>query len=530
MTNLRQILYAWRDQKAAKRGVELFRILPNNALDEIVRSLPRTKEELTAIKGIKDAKYREFGKTIFAMVDEHMSHQSSVTGHQQSQATSYKSQKDTRSDIKNQSPMSDLVSVAPEETAYSVSTYLDIVNRELYRLHARVVGEVTSIKFQGSAVYVGLKDAEDESALSVFMWARDYTLAGVEIAEGMAVAVEGRSEVYKPSGRLNFRAETIELVGEGALKKTYDALKKKLDGEGLFAPEKKRPMPEYPERIGLITSKQGAVIHDFLNNLGKFGFKVQFADSRVEGAVAVKEILAAINYFSKQEIDTLVIIRGGGSLESLQAFNNERVVRAIAVFPQPVICAIGHDKDVPLAQLAADHAPSTPTATTTLLNQSWEEGRHAVRSFMKDIVGLYQNEVWLKKDELRTLDDGLRNDFARITELFTTIFRQFDTTLFLVQKALTKEIETLRQRSAELVTAYGQHLKEVARGLSDMSRLLQFHNPLRQLRLGYSILSKAGKVVRSTKDLPVGTHFEARLFDGTIEAESVTGHQSSVAS
>ncbi|MEK7117998.1 MAG: exodeoxyribonuclease VII large subunit, partial [Patescibacteria group bacterium] len=311
---LRQTLYTWRDNEAVKRGVEFFRILPNNTLDEIVRSLPRTKDELIAIKGIKDAKYREFGKIILAMVDEHMTATKVAPKDRGIQGDTFPSQE---------------VTLDTRETAYSVSTYLNIVNRELYRLHARVKGEVTSAKLQGSALYLGLKDADDESALSVFMWARDYALSGLELVEGMEVVVEGRSEIYKPSGRFNFRAETIELVGEGALKKAYDALKKKLDGEGLFAPEKKRPLTEYPEHVGLITSKQGAVIHDFLNNLGKFGFKVRFMDSRVEGAVAVKDILAAVVYFSTQPIDTLVIIRGGGSLESLQAFNNERVVRAI---------------------------------------------------------------------------------------------------------------------------------------------------------------------------------------------------------
>lgn len=517
MANLRQSLYAWRDQEAAKRGVELFRVLPNNALNEIVRSLPRTKEELTAIKGIKEAKYREFGKVILAMVDETVvtSSKSQVASNK-SQVTSSKSQEDSLETKDLQLATTGDLGL---ETPYSVSAYLDIVNRELYRLHARVVGEVTSIKFQGSAVYIGLKDAEDESALSVFMWARDYTLAGVEIAEGLTVAVEGRSEVYKPNGRLSFRAGTIELVGEGALKKAYDALKKKLDAEGVFAPEKKRALPEYPERIGLITSKQGAVIHDFLNNLGKFGFKVRFVDSRVEGTVAVKEILAAIQYFSKQEIDALVIIRGGGSLESLQAFNNERVIRAIAEFPKPVICAIGHDKDVPLAELAADHAPSTPTAATVLLNQSWEEGVHTVRLFTKDIVGLYQSEIWSKKDELRTLDTALRRGLLMITELFSAISRQFTSALLQVERMLTREAETLQNLTSGLFLAYGQYLKDAARELSEGLRLLQVYDPLQQLKLGYSILSQGGKILRGVAMLRVGEHFEARLADGTLEAQ-----------
>ncbi len=350
------------------------------------------------------------------------------------------------------------------------------------------------------------------------MWMRDYTLSGIELAEGMEVIVEGRSEIYKPSGRFNFRAETIELTGVGALKKAYDALKKKLDAEGLFTEERKRPLPEYPERIGLITSKRGAVIHDFLNNLGKFGYKIQFTDSRVEGVAAVKEILVAIKYFSTQPIDTLVIIRGGGSLESLQAFNNEHVARVIAEFPKPVVCAIGHDKDIPLAQLVADHAPSTPTACTTLLNRSWEEGVHAVRYFAKDIMNLYQGELWVKKDELSGFDQTLRMNFAEISGLVTQITREFSSSLLRVQKQLATQAEILRSMHTALMRGYAQLLKGCEREFIEMSRSLQSYNPLRQLKLGYSILSRGGKIIRETTGIEPGQHFEARLLNGTLEA------------
>jgi exodeoxyribonuclease VII large subunit len=504
VANLRTILYAWRDNEAAKRSVELFRVLPNSAIDEIVRALPRTKEELTAIKGIKDAKYREFGKVILALVDEHMPTTPGIVSQDNI---------DPFSD-----PTSDDAIVKNEKTIFTVSTYLDIVNRELYRLHARVKGEVTSIKAQGSAVYIGLKDGEDDSSLSVFMWARDYALAGIEIVEGMEVAVEGRSEVYKPSGRLSFRAETIELVGEGAWKKAYDALRKKLDDEGIFAPERKRALSEYPEQIGLITSKTGAVIHDFLNNLGKFGFKVRFMDSRVEGAAAVKDLLSAISYFSTQPIDTLVIIRGGGSLESLQAFNNERVVRAIAAFPKPVICAIGHDKDIPLAQLAADHAPSTPTAVTVLLNRSWEEGVHAVHFFTTDIMGLYHEQLWIKKDQLRLLSEDMRAAFSGITAIFSELSKEFFDMVIRTERALARSSEMLRSLEERIVMQFTQVLTDTENTLGEASRMLNRENPLRLLKLGYSILSAEGKVLRGVAELASGAHFEARLADGTLEA------------
>lgn len=493
--NLRQTLYAWRDAEATKRGVDLFRILPNSALDEIVKALPRTKEELTSIKGIKDAKYQHYGKLILAMVDESL-------GKAGNEAM----------------PSSPKPDETPSDDIISVSTYLDIVNSQLARVTARVRGEIIQFKVQGSALYATMKDTKDESVLSVFMWTADYRLSGVELVEGMEVVVEGRSEVYKPSGRMSFRAETIELVGEGALKKAYDELKKKLDGEGVFAPERKKALPDFPEKIGLITSKQGAVIHDFLNNLGKFGYRVEFVNSRVEGAGAVKDLLASIAHFKNKDIDTLVIIRGGGSLESLQAFNNELVVRAIADFPKPTIVAIGHDKDVPLSQLVADNAPSTPTAVTILLNHSWEEGMHTMRTFSRDIVNLFNEELWLKKDELRTFGETLSGALALIGDQFAKVANRFSSSLTGMQKMQNRVSESLNGAENVIVAGYGQTLRDIAQEFNEITRGLRSRNPLELLKLGYSILSKNGKILRSVRDLPPGTHFDARLSDGTISA------------
>ncbi len=176
MANLRQALYAWRDNEAAKKSVELFRVLPGSALDEIVKMLPRTKEELTAIKGIKDAKFREYGQAILALVDEYVP------------SVGIKTSEDPLEDA----PLEEKVSTVG---AYGVSAYLDIVNNALWRLSARVKGEITSFKFQGSALYMGIKDSEDESVMSVFMWSADFALSGIEMREGLEVIVEGKSEI-----------------------------------------------------------------------------------------------------------------------------------------------------------------------------------------------------------------------------------------------------------------------------------------------------------------------------------------------
>ena len=512
MANIRQALYAWRDNEASKRAVELFRILPNTALEEIVKSLPRTKEELTAIKGIKDAKYHTYGQAILSIIDEYAgANAGSITsdstkGDGMERLSSLQGdEKATRESIVG-------------ESTFSVSNYLDIVNAALWRFSARVKGEITSFKIQGSAIYMTIKDRDDDSIMNVFMWLSDYQLSGIEVAEGLEVIIEGKSEIYKPNGRMNFRAQTIELVGEGALKKAYDALKKKLEAEGMFALEKKRPLPEFPERIGLITSKQGAVIHDFLNNLGKYGYKVRFTDARVEGIGAVKELLAAIKYFTDKEIDTLVVIRGGGSLESLAAFNHELVVRALASFPKPVICAIGHDKDVPLAQLVCDNAPSTPTAATALLNASWQEAETEVAVFERKLVYTMNERLLAIKNDIQDVESRLARAFSGLRNTFDTVARSLESYIPLLEHA----IEQTRSEAKESLRVMLQHYSVLLAGVRDslerVSIEIETHNPLRQLRLGYSILAQKGKVLREVSSLSVGAHFEATLADGTLQA------------
>lgn len=498
MANLRHALYEWRNSEAAKRSVELFRVLPNSALDEIVRVLPSTKEDLIAIKGIKEAKFREYGATILAIVSE-------FGGVVRDQHEEPPSTGGVKEEVKG-------------EVTLSVGDYLDVVNRMLIRVVARVRGEVTSLKLQGNAAYFAIKDAETESVLNVFMWRSDVDLSGIEVREGVEVVVTGASEIYKPYGRFSFRAQTIELVGEGSLQAAYLALKKKLDEEGLFLPDRKRPLPELPERVGLITSREGAVIHDFLNNLGRYGFSISFVDSRVEGVVAVKDLLAAMKRLAREPIDVLVLVRGGGSLESLQAFNNEHVVRAIAEFPVPVICAIGHDKDIPLAQLVADFAPSTPTATTVLLNASWEEAITELSFLSRNLVSEFGATLSDHARELELSRGMLSLALSRLRARFIEATHAVLEYLPVLRRVLFEHERNTREGFERIALRYREYLEATAEELRTISGLLAIHDPFRQLRLGYGILTKKNRVLRSVAEIDEGESFEARLSDGTLKA------------
>ena len=233
--DLLQKLKDWRRDAAQKEGVELFRVLSNATIETISSLKPKTKAEMMAIKGLKERKFAKYGAVILALVNGIVGDESNIQE---------KAGEDTK--------------------PYTISGYLNLLNAEFKKYKARVKGEISSLDIRGTYLFFSLKDKDVESVLSCFMWRRNYELCGISLEIGMEVIIDGFPEIYTPSGRFNFRVTILELVGEGALKRAYDTLRQKLEREGLFSIERKKPIPEFPQRIGLITSESGAVIHDFL--------------------------------------------------------------------------------------------------------------------------------------------------------------------------------------------------------------------------------------------------------------------------
>jgi len=385
-----------------------------------------------------------------------------------------------------------------KDKIYTVSEFVSFLNEDLKWMKTKIVGEVGEAKAGPTGhMYFTLKDERDGAMLNCIMWSSKYRLFGITLEPGKKIVAFGSPEIYAPSGRLSFIADTIELAGEGDLKKQYDELKKKLEKEGLFAKENKRPIPKYPHKIGIITSKQGAVIHDFLNNIGKFGFDIKMIDSRVEGQGAVEDLLGAIKTFRKKDIDVLVIIRGGGSMESLMCFNNEILVREIVGFPCPVIAGIGHDKDVPLSAMAADAMVSTPTAAASLLNESWNQALLLVERLEREILNRYsliirkyqevENRVKLSLQKFRNDIMGLKTKIGAYGQIYSF--------------------------------GFGSLLIRVKEQLKNAEKIIEINNPERQLKLGYSIATVDGKIIRKTGDVKVGQDLEVMVADGKISSE-----------
>ncbi len=377
---------------------------------------------------------------------------------------------------------------------WKVGEFLDYWNEVFKAQTFTVEGEVSGLHDHPTGLYFSLKDKEDGGVLDCYMNPYLYRRLGFTLEDGLLVQATGAANIYKQKGRFSFRVETVTLSGEGSLKRAYELLKKKLEAEGLFA--RKRPLPEFIGRVGVVTSRTGAVIDDFRKNLKPLGLKLFFKDVRVEGAAAADQIVEAISLLNRTvpELDVIVLIRGGGSLEDLQPFNNENVARAIFASAVPVIAGIGHDRDVPIASLAADRETSTPSIAALVINSSWDRA------------------------------------FARLPIAERTLVADFDGLLVGLRSTIALSAEKIVGRLSSIITRYramawtlnekfSLALDEAVKRVTVIEKSLALVNPERNLRLGYSLVfNENGRVVRDAGDLKEGETIRTRMHRGEVES------------
>src|SRR6185369_8650838 len=497
----------WRNNQARIEGVETFRILPNACLDALVGTLPQNKEQLLSIKGIKEAKFRKYGKVLLEIIGQYGG-ANMVLGTETEISGLPVFEEESMNELQSDNPL-------------SVSQFLDGLNIELSGMAARIQGEVSSVDERDRVVYFTLKDSKDESTLSYLIFRQQYENSDVKLSPGDEIIVEGSPDIYKPSGRLSLKVGMIELFGEGALKKAYEALKQKLEDEGLFSSERKRLLPEFPRRIALITSEQGAAIGDFTMNLGQQGFQVDFYSASVEGKRAVFEIMEAIRFFNRtpEEYDLLVIVRGGGSLESLQAFNNEALIREVAGSRIVTLCGIGHEKDVPLATLVCDMAVSTPTATARTLREPFEKARASLLFLERALLAAYESELAREKNNLGLQSQKLLDHLGFLGERFQSLREQFLQIIPRIEYSLHDIKSRLARFESEMEKNFRQSLEVIQKKLSEFEETLQRYDPKRALSLGYSLIRKEGKILRSTEGVKKGDTLSLRLGKGRLDSE-----------
>jgi exodeoxyribonuclease VII large subunit len=523
--NILSELRTWRDRQARIEGVETFRVFPNAVLDAIAGALPQNRDEMMAIKGIKDAKYGKYGGVLLKIVAEHASGNfdsviPAKAGIQKEKTwipdqvgdDKHKGREEIDGQITDgQLPVTDTL---------SVTEFLDGLNLELSGMAARVKGEVTSVSERERWIYFSLKDTEG-STLSCLVSRYHYEISGVRLAEGDEIIVEGSPEIYKPMGKFSLKVSVIELAGEGALKKAYDALRKKLEDEGLFAPEKKRELPMYPDRIALITSKDGAAIDDFRMNLGMQGLRVDFYPTLVEGQRAVSDIISAIRFFNRtpEQYDMLVIVRGGGSLESLQAFNNEALVREVAESAIPTLLGVGHEKDVTLSALVADVMVSTPTATAKHVRMHLDEARQLVKHFEYQLPALFRERLSVVRSELSLDGEIMLARLRSFRDIVATLRQDIGERLVMTQAAVRRQIDGLEQGEKSLRLGFAALFERTMKQLDHAAERLAQYDPKRVLKLGYSLVQKSGVIMKSVSQARIGDILDVQLGDGKLQTK-----------
>lgn len=371
-----------------------------------------------------------------------------------------------------------------------------------------VRGELSNYKVYPSGHhYFTLKDAE--SSLRCVMFRSAASKLRFRPESGMRVTAWGRVAVYPRDGAYQLYCEGLMPEGAGDLQVAYEQLKAKLAAEGLFDPAHKKPIPRYPERIAVITSSAGAAVHDIIRVLRKRWpvAKVVLLPVRVQGVEAPPEIAGALRYANKYRVaDVIIIGRGGGSIEDLWAFNDERVARAIYASELPVISAVGHEPDVTIADFVADLRAATPSNAAELVAPDVSELRDAIRSASARLD--------------QAIDRGLSQRRTALTELASRRVMQSPTG-FIDQRRL--ELDSIRLRLDAAATGrLHRERQEFARLAAKLDAL----SPLKVLGRGYSIaLDAEGRAVREADQLKAGDKLDLRLSRGGAKClvESVYG-------
>jgi len=369
-----------------------------------------------------------------------------------------------------------------------------------------VQGEISNLARPASGhIYFTLKDST--ASLRCVMWRSDASRLRLALQDGLAVDVHGSISLYEAGGQYQLYADTLRPLGEGALYQEFIRLKAALEAEGLFNAARKRPIPQFPRRIGIVTSPTGAALRDMLNTLRRRLplVEVILAPTPVQGEDAPAGIVAALQDLNRFATpDVILLARGGGSIEDLWAFNSENVVRAIVASAAPVITGVGHETDFTLADFAADLRAPTPTASAELATPL------AVLDMKASLTGiagaLFSRMATLlqqQRESAAWLDGRLR--------------------LYSPARRLQTERQRLDEMSRRWHAAQTHALQFTVQKFNGLENRLQALSPLAVLKRGYAVITKNEKVVMSTSQIKLDDALHVRIQDGEFDAR-VTGN------
>ena len=419
-------------------------------------------------------------------------------------------------------------------------------DKDPYLERVYLTGQVSNFRKRPTHQYFSLKD--DRAVIQATIWSGIYQKLGFDLEEGMKINVVGRVQVYEPSGSYSIIIEKAEPDGVGALALQFEQLKKKLSEEGLFQDRFKQVIPQFANRIGVVTSRSGAVIQDIITTVSRRfpGVEIVLYPTKVQGEGAAEEIARNIAKANERDdLDVLIIGRGGGSIEDLWAFNEEIVVRAIFESRLPIISSVGHETDVTLSDFVADKRAATPTAAAELATPVTKlDLLTYLKNQERRMATAVQNTLSKKEKALKVLSQSVI--FRQPERLYDGYLQRLDQLQLRLKQSVNSELVRQEQRVLELVHRLEQ-LSPINKVHRYQDRLLQFEKLLRSqmavvydakvaevkrlseallmldtsriVARGYAIVKKEDTVVSSAKDLKKTDQVTLMMRDGQVELE-----------
>ena len=419
-------------------------------------------------------------------------------------------------------------------------------DKDPYLERVYLTGQVSNFRKRPTHQYFSLKD--DRAVIQATIWSGIYQKLGFDLEEGMKINVVGRVQVYEPSGSYSIIIEKAEPDGIGALAIQFEQLKKKLSEEGLFQERFKQSLPQFSKKIGVVTSRSGAVIQDIITTVSRRfpGVEIVLYPTKVQGEGAAEEIARNIARANKREdLDVLIIGRGGGSIEDLWAFNEEILVRSIFESRLPIISSVGHETDVTLADFVADKRAATPTAAAELATPVTKlDLLTHLQNQEKRMATAVQNVLSKKKEALRNLSQSVifrqperlyDGYLQRLDQLQLRLKQGLNTELVRNQQMVQEQVHRLEQTNpiikiqryqdriqqlrkllrSQMAVTYDAKVAEVKR----LSEALLMLDTSRIVARGYAIVKKGEVVVASAKDLKKNDQISLLMRDGHVELE-----------
>lgn len=437
--------------------------------------------------------------------------------------------------------MTDYLSVS------NLTKYLKMkFDRDPYLERVYLTGQVSNFRKRPKHQYFSLKD--EGAVIQATMWAGVYSKLGFDLEEGMKLNVVGRIQLYEPSGAYSIIIERGEPDGIGALALQFEQLKKKLTSEGFFDDRHKQALPQFVTKVGVLTSPSGAVIRDIITTISRRfpGVEILLFPTKVQGEGAAQEVVDnIIRANQRDDLDLLIVGRGGGSIEDLWAFNEEKVVHAIFESQLPIISSVGHETDITLADFVADRRAATPTAAAELATpvtkadilawinerqtRAFQASNRIVRENQERVNKLAQSVIFRQPERLY---DGYLQKLDRLNMSLVSSFKENiasnkDSEIQIRHRLQSIDLMSRINRYQDRITSLSQQLTYDAKA-SFESKLRRFEkaqdtllslDTSRIIARGYAMLHKGEEVIASVEQIEKGDHLNIQLKDGQLEVE-----------